>query len=170
MHRFQIKRDRANSSAFSADLNKINSELEKGCPVIAGVKLFGSEHYVVITGYSGSTYYINDPYYGTNSKLSDHYGSDPASARYRILPYHVTSNSEFVLLIGDVYKNVCDITGTLSLNVNEFIFNGRTAKFGIKGDLPVIMDRIHNFMINRFFGPDKVVQKTRVLNSLRHLR
>lgn len=32
-----IKRYRANSSAFSADLNKINSELEKGCPVIAGV-------------------------------------------------------------------------------------------------------------------------------------
>lgn len=76
-------------------------------------KLFGSEHYVVITGYSGPTHCINDPYYGTNSKLSDHYGSDPASAIYGILPYHVTSNSELVLLIGNVYKNVCDITGTL---------------------------------------------------------
>jgi hypothetical protein len=81
----------------------------------------------VITGYSGSTYYINDPYYGTG-KLSDHYGSDPASAIHRILPYHLTSNWKLISLIGDVYKNGCDIAGDLSLNVKELIFNGKTSK------------------------------------------
>lgn len=112
----------------NADLDKINSELDRGCPVIAEVKLFGSEHYVVITGYSGSTYYINDPYYGTSSKLSDHYNSDPASAIHKILPYHLTSSSELIPLIGNVYKNGCDIAGTLILDVRELIFSGKTAK------------------------------------------
>jgi Peptidase_C39 like family len=130
---------------ITADLNKINSELDSGSPVIAEVRLFGSEHYVVITGYSGSTYYINDPYYGTSSKLSDHYGSNPASAIYRILPYHVTLNAELISLIGDLYENGCDITGTLSLNVKELIFSGKITNFGIKGNLPIIGDWIGNF-------------------------
>lgn len=44
-----------------ADLTKIKAELDAGYPVIGEVRLSGQQHFVVITGYSGSTYYINDP-------------------------------------------------------------------------------------------------------------
>ncbi|RXA20962.1 hypothetical protein EQO05_04430 [Methanosarcina sp. MSH10X1] len=70
-----------------ADLNKINTEINNGHPVIAQVKPDSNPHFVVITGYSGSTYYINDPIYG-KSKLSDHYNKDPAKAIYGIRIYH----------------------------------------------------------------------------------
>lgn len=70
-----------------ADLNKINGELNNGYPVIAQVKPDSNPHFVVITGYSGSTYYINDPLYG-KSKLSDRYNKDPAKAIYGIRIYH----------------------------------------------------------------------------------
>ncbi|MCP4536529.1 MAG: hypothetical protein GY832_05230 [Chloroflexi bacterium] len=39
--------------------NRLRSELDKGNPVVVGVN--NGKHYVVVTGYSGNTYYINDP-------------------------------------------------------------------------------------------------------------
>lgn len=70
-----------------ADLNKIKSEIKNGNPVIAQVKAkSGKDHFVVITGYSGSTYYINDPLKG-KSELS-YYNKDPAKAIYGIRIYH----------------------------------------------------------------------------------
>lgn len=80
--------ERIDYTHIPADLYKINTELNDGHPVIAQVKSkSGGQHFVVITGYSGSTYYINDPIYG-KSKLSDHYNKDPAKAIYGIRIYH----------------------------------------------------------------------------------
>ena len=75
-----------------ADLNKINSEINNGYPVIAEVRLSGYMHFVVITGYSGSTYYINDPWYGDSSTINSRYNSNPATAIYGIRLYHGPSN------------------------------------------------------------------------------
>lgn len=68
------------------DLNLIKQDLDNGYPVIAGVGL-GEQHFVVITGYSGSTFYINDPWYGDASTI-DRYGSNPENAIYGIRRYH----------------------------------------------------------------------------------
>lgn len=131
-------------SNIPADLNKINSELDNGYPVIAEVKLFGGQHFVVITGYSGSTYYINDPYYGTNSQLSDRYGNDPAAAIYKIVLYHgtpsVTPNSNLIPLAGNMDGSGRDINGTFNPNTMEFTFKGKTVTFGSPKDLPIIGD------------------------------
>jgi len=78
--------------AVPADLNKINAELNSGYPVIAEVRLSGYMHFVVITGYSGSIYYINDPWYGDSSTINSRYNSNPATAIYGIRVYHGPSN------------------------------------------------------------------------------
>jgi len=60
-----------------ADLNKINSELNAGCPVIANVNLDaptadGGTHFVVITGYeSNNIYILNDPWDGQVHRLNE---------------------------------------------------------------------------------------------------
>ena len=47
----------------TADIEKINWMLDSGCPVIARMNYKGTNHYVVISGRSDFTYYINDPWY-----------------------------------------------------------------------------------------------------------
>jgi PKD repeat protein len=75
-------------SSVAADLDKIKSELDSGYPVIAEVRLSGYKHFLVITGYSGGTFYINDPWYGDSSTINERYHSDPARAIYGIRLYH----------------------------------------------------------------------------------
>ena len=84
--------ERYDYQAVPADLNRINTELNSGYPVIAEVRLTGYKHFVVITGYSGSTYYINDPWYGDSSTINSRYNSNPATAIYGIRVYHGPSN------------------------------------------------------------------------------
>ena len=73
---------------FGTNLTKIKSELNNGHPVIAQVpsKSSSKMHFVVITGYSGSTYYINDP--DSNASELSYYNKDPAKAIKSIRIYH----------------------------------------------------------------------------------
>jgi hypothetical protein len=76
-----------------ADLNVINAELDAGNPVIAEVRLpynGAKQHFVVITGRSGATYYINDPWEGDQSTFQQRY-HDPARYIYGIRVYHGTA-------------------------------------------------------------------------------
>jgi Peptidase_C39 like family len=62
-----------------ASLSRINKELDSGYPVIVKVNRKGNTHFVVLTGRSGSTYYINDPAEGDRTTLNKRYG-DPRKA------------------------------------------------------------------------------------------
>lgn len=85
-----------NYQTIPADLNKIKDELDAGYPVIAEVRLSGYQHFVVITGYSGTTYYINDPWYGDSSTINSRYHANPATGIYGIRIYHGTGGNSSV--------------------------------------------------------------------------
>jgi peptidase C39-like protein len=52
----------------------VESELDAGHLVVAEVRLYGGMHFVVITGHSGHTLFINDPWYGDRTTLQARYG------------------------------------------------------------------------------------------------
>lgn len=52
----------------------VESELDAGHLVVAEVRLYGGMHFVVITGHSGHTLYINDPWFGDRTTLQRRYG------------------------------------------------------------------------------------------------
>lgn len=54
----------------SRDWNRLRAELNAGYPVIVNVKNGG--HWVVVTHYSGGTYYINDPGYSSRKTLASY--------------------------------------------------------------------------------------------------
>ncbi len=71
----------------STDLGLINQQLDGGNPVIAQVTLPGGiNHWVVLTGHDGGTYYINDSWYGDRSTINARYGN-PATAIHSIIMY-----------------------------------------------------------------------------------
>jgi len=53
----------------------VEAELDAGHLVVAEVRLMGNMHFVVLTGHSGDTFYINDPWYGDRTTLQARYGS-----------------------------------------------------------------------------------------------
>lgn len=53
----------------------VESELNAGHLVVAEVRLYGSMHFVVITGHAGQTLFINDPWYGDRTTLQARYGA-----------------------------------------------------------------------------------------------
>jgi len=67
----------------SADWNRLRAELNAGYPVVVHVNNNGGQHWVVITSYSGSTYYINDPGYSSRKTLAS-YGN----AFSKMVVYH----------------------------------------------------------------------------------
>ena len=74
----------------AADLNYINSLLAQGIPVIAETRWPTNRswtHYVLITGRSGGTYFINDPYYGDRTTFNGRYG-DPSRWIYSVQVYY----------------------------------------------------------------------------------
>ncbi len=63
-------------------VDQLRQEVQNGNPVIAGLSANGgpspqhySDHWIVLRGWTGSTFIINDPWYGgsMNVSLSDHY-------------------------------------------------------------------------------------------------
>ena len=48
---------------YGADLGYIRSVIDRGFPVLAEVYYKGTSHYVVLTGYNETTFYVNDPWY-----------------------------------------------------------------------------------------------------------
>lgn len=53
----------------------VEAQLDAGRLVVAEVRLYGNEHFVVITGHRGSTLLINDPWFGDRTTLQARYGS-----------------------------------------------------------------------------------------------
>ncbi|HEY0492460.1 MAG TPA: C39 family peptidase [Candidatus Dormibacteraeota bacterium] len=53
----------------------VESELDAGNLVVAEVRLQGGMHFVVLTGHTGDTFYINDPWFGDRTTLQARYGS-----------------------------------------------------------------------------------------------
>ncbi len=79
--------ERINRNEVSLD--RLNQEIDSGYPVITEVRLFSSKHFIVITGRVGKRYYINDPYYGDRTILTEcgRYGTDPLGAIYSLRIY-----------------------------------------------------------------------------------
>jgi len=77
----------------TADMDYINSLLDSGYPVIVRMNVQNSSHFVVLTGRSGSTYYINDPLYENPARtINESYEpkNNPAGAIKEIVVF--TSN------------------------------------------------------------------------------
>ena len=53
----------------------VEAQLDAGRLVVAEVRLNGGMHFVVITGHSGHTLYINDPWFGDRTTLQARYGA-----------------------------------------------------------------------------------------------
>jgi hypothetical protein len=53
----------------------VEAQLDAGRLVVAEVRLSGGMHFVVITGHSGHTLLINDPWYGDRTTLQARYGA-----------------------------------------------------------------------------------------------
>src|SRR4029077_15995108 len=53
----------------------VEAQLDAGRLVVAEVRLYGGMHFVVITGHSGHTLYINDPWFGDRTTLQARYGA-----------------------------------------------------------------------------------------------
>jgi uncharacterized protein YvpB len=63
---------------YGSDVSLIKAELDVGHPVIAEVQLDGNQHFVLILGYTGNSFQINDPWFADTVNFADRYG-DPAS-------------------------------------------------------------------------------------------
>jgi len=75
-----------NYSRSAADLNHINGLLDAGYLVIAETRWPTNRsltHYVLLTGHSGTTYSISDPWYGDRVTFQSRYG-DPGRWIYSI--------------------------------------------------------------------------------------
>ena len=63
---------------YGADLDIVNGQLSIGQPVIAEVSLNGNQHFLLLTGFSPTGYWMNDPWFGDHANFSDRYG-DPST-------------------------------------------------------------------------------------------
>ncbi len=70
-----------------ADLEFIDRELAAGRPVIAHLNIGTADgHFVVLKKKEGNDYIMNDPWYGPNLKLSDHYSRYQITSASAYLP------------------------------------------------------------------------------------
>jgi peptidase C39-like protein len=67
------------SGWLGPDLNVITTELDEGRPVVAEVRLYGNQHFVLLTGYTTEGgYEVLDPWFGDSQTVGARYG-DPAT-------------------------------------------------------------------------------------------
>lgn len=59
----------------------VRAELDAGHLVVAEVRLYGRMHFVVLTGYGGGTFTINDPWFADRSTLRARYGDYDQAVR-----------------------------------------------------------------------------------------
>ncbi len=64
--------------------------LDAGSMVIAEVRLQGRQHFVVLTGYRGDAFLINDPWYGDRTTLDWRYGPYDQAVRSAHIFYPVS--------------------------------------------------------------------------------
>lgn len=117
----------------SQDLWRINTEIDNGNPVIARMNYQGTSHYVVICGYNGNQYYINDPWTENSSKtINEGYEpkNNPGAAIQEIITFGSSNKthpkvpvvpvavSKFSEPIKDDYLPVVSF-GDISLTIND---------------------------------------------------
>jgi len=93
----KVSYDASQQTSYSRDeagLGHIRKAIDEGHPVIAEVRLSGQQHFVVITGYSGDTFYINDPWYKECATLNTRYPGDPKKTIFGIRVYNGTGTSQ----------------------------------------------------------------------------
>ena len=66
----------------------VESQLDAGHLVVAEVRLYGGMHFVVITGHSGHTLFINDPWFGDRTTLQARYGAYDRAVHSAQIYYH----------------------------------------------------------------------------------
>ncbi|KAF5416754.1 MAG: hypothetical protein C5S48_01975 [Candidatus Methanogaster sp.] len=122
------------------DETVLNTHLDLGRPVIVYVYCPGhggywENHFVVVTGRSDGTYYINDPGFKTISTL------DAYPTRHSI---HIFSGNPPDInkpLAGDWNGNGTDTTGIYNYTTANFsLDSGLNISFGISGDIPITGD------------------------------
>jgi hypothetical protein len=59
----------------------VEQELDAGHLVVAEVRLNGGMHFVVLTGHSGGSYFINDPWFADRTTLQARYGAYDTAVR-----------------------------------------------------------------------------------------
>jgi len=113
------------------DTTVLNTHLDAGHPVIVNVE----GHFVVVTGRSDGTYYINDPISSAKSTL-DAYPSRVGMHIYSGNPPDINKP-----LIGDWNGNDTDTTGIYNYTTANFsLDSGLNISFGISGDIPITGD------------------------------
>lgn len=101
------------------DFNAIKAEIDAGRPVILQVDMIPNTavvdmHFVLLIGYEGDTYYVNDPWYGDKANLT-RYGV-PAKAIQQYVfhngPIPVPGNSDTIPVLKTDFERMrtkCDI-------------------------------------------------------------
>ncbi|KAF5416674.1 MAG: Cell surface glycoprotein [Candidatus Methanogaster sp.] len=113
------------------DTTVLNNQLDAGHPVIVNV----GGHFVVVTGRSDGTYYINDPISSAKSTLDD-YPSRVGMYIYSGNPPDINKP-----LVGDWNGNGTDTTGIYNYTTANFsLDSGLNIGFGISGDIPITRD------------------------------
>jgi parallel beta-helix repeat protein len=109
----------------------LNNQLDAGHPVIVNV----GGHFVVVTGRSDGTYYINDPISSAKSTLDD-YPSRVGMHIYSGNPPDINKPR-----VGDWNGNGTDTTGIYNYTTANFsLDSGLNISFGISGDIPITGD------------------------------
>ena len=125
----QIEYDPSTVKPF--DTTVLNNQLDAGHPVIVNV----GGHFVVVTGRSDGTYYINDPISSAKSTLDD-YPSRVGMHIYSGNPPDINKP-----LVGDWNGNGTDTTGIYNYTTANFsLDSGLNISFGISGDIPITGD------------------------------
>ena len=113
------------------DTTVLNTHLDSGHPVIVNV----GNHFVVVTGRSDGTYYINDPISSAKSTLDD-YPNRVGMHIYSGNPPDINKP-----LVGDWNGNGTDTTGIYNYTTANFsLDSGLNISFGISGDIPITGD------------------------------
>ena len=113
------------------DTTMLNNQLDARHPVIVNV----GGHFVVVTGRSDGTYYINDPISSAKSTLDD-YPSRVGMHIYSGNPPDINKP-----LVGDWNGNGTDTTGIYNYTTANFsLGSGLNISFGISGDIPITGD------------------------------
>jgi len=69
----QLRTDDQNINDLPS-VRTVEAALDAGNLVVAEVRLYGQMHFVVLTGHAGTTFFINDPWFGDRTTLQARYG------------------------------------------------------------------------------------------------
>lgn len=95
------------------DFNAIKAEIDAGRPVIIEVDFNPSTaiadmHFVLLTGYDGDTYYVNDPWYGDNANLN-RYGVPAITIQRYVFhsgPVQANNSSDTIPVLKTDFENL----------------------------------------------------------------